>query len=111
MIFAIPATQEGVYTLALDYRVPPGDSVEKGWGLVFVPGPSGYRSLRLGPFQLSGKGRVILAKFLLPHGIFWEEDSWFTGFAEGSDSLTKFRYPDGVSWTEKKGEPEFPTSR
>ncbi len=107
-IFAFPAVQEGVYTLATDYRVASGESVEKGWGLVFVPGPSGYRSLRLGPFQLTGKGRAILSKFILPYGVFWEEDFWFSGTAEGSDTLTKFRHPDGVSWTEKKGDPEFP---
>ncbi len=110
-IFAFPAVQEGVYTLAADYRVAPGESVEKGWGLVFVPGPSGYRSLRLGPFQLTGKGRVTVSKFILPYGIFWEEDFWFSGTAEGSDTVTKFRHPDGISWTEKKGDPEFPTTK
>ncbi len=110
-IFAFPAVQEGVYTLATDYRVASGESVEKGWGLVFVPGPSGYRSLRLGPFQLTGKGRATLSKFILPYGIFWEEDFWFSGTAEGSDTLTKFRHPDGISWTEKKGDPEFPTTK
>jgi hypothetical protein len=111
LLLALPTSQEGAYALALDYRVPPAESVEKGWGLVIVPGPSGNRSLRFGPFQLTGKGRVTLAKFLLPQAIFWDEDSWFTGFAEGADSLTKFRHPDGVSWTERKGDAEFPSAK
>ncbi len=106
MLFAFPSTQGGAYVMALDYRIPPGESVEKGWAVVFVSSPSGHRSLRLGPFEMTGKGRVTLARFLLPHGIYWEEDSWFTGTAEGAESLTKFRYSDGVSWTERKGEPE-----
>ena len=111
MVFAFRQTQPGAYALALDYRLPPGDSVEKGWGLVLVPAAKGYRVLRLGPFSLSGKGRATLAKFLLPHGVFWDEDSWFNGTAEGAEAVTKFRYSEGVSWSERKGEPEFPAPR
>ena len=76
------------------------------WGPI-GPGSDGYRSLRLGPFGLTGRGRTILAKYLLPYGIFWEEDFWFTAVGEASDSLTNFRHTEGVSWAEKKGEPEF----
>ncbi len=79
--------------------------------MVIVPGTSGYRSLRLGPFRLTGKGRAILAKFILPHGIFWEEDYWFTAVAEGSESFTKFWHTEGVSWVELKGDPEFPATK
>jgi hypothetical protein len=79
--------------------------------LVIVPGTNGYRSLRLGPFNLTGKGRSILAKFLLPHAVFWEEDYWFTATAEGSDSFSKFRHADGVSWAERKGDPDFPAAK
>jgi hypothetical protein len=108
ILFAIPVAQVGAYTLALDYRIPSGDSAERGWCLLVIPGTNGYRNLRLGPFQLSGKGRATLAKFLLPYGIFWEEDFWFTAFGEGAESFSKFRHADGVSWTELKVEPEFP---
>jgi hypothetical protein len=111
MLFALPTTQAGAYTLALDYRVPVGDSVEKGWCLIVIPGTNGYRNLRLGPFQLTGRGRAVLAKFLLPYGIFWDEDFWFTAFGEGADSTSKFRHADGVSWTELKIEPEFPAAK
>ena len=111
MLFPFRQTRRGAYTLALDYRLPPGESVERGWGLIFVPGARGYRALRLGPFSLSGKGRAVLARFLLPYGVFWDEDSWFNGAAEGAESVTKFRYSDGVSWTERKGEPEFPDAK
>ena len=110
-LFAFPATQGGAYAAGFDYRVSPGESVEKGWAVVFVPSAGIYRSLRLGPFDLTGKGRVTLAKFIAPQGIFWEEDSWFTGTAESAESFTKFRYSSSVSWTERKGEPEFPTGR
>jgi hypothetical protein len=54
---------------------------------------------------------VVLAKFLRPYGIFWDEDYWFTAVAEGAGSFTKFRHTDGVSWVELKGEPEFPGAK
>jgi hypothetical protein len=111
LLFPVRQTAAGAYALALDYRFPPGDGVERGWGLIFVPGASGYRALRLGPFILDGKGRATLAKFLLPQGVFWDEDSWFNGTAEGAESVTKFRYADGVSWAERKGEPDFSNGR
>ena len=106
-LFAFRRGQEGAYALALDYRLAPGDSMERGWGLVFLPGPNGYRSLRLGPFMLRGEGRATLAKFLLPHGVFWDDDLWFSGTAEGPEIVTKFRYSDGVLWSEPKREPVF----
>ena len=62
MVFAFPATQDGAYTLALDYRVPSGELVDKGWCVVIIPGTNGYRNLRLGPFQLADKGRAIFKK-------------------------------------------------
>ena len=111
ILFALRHTLAGAYALALDYRLPAGVSVERGWGLIFVPGANGYRVLRLGPFTLKGKGRATLAKFLLPQAIFWEEDSWFHGGAEGGESVTKFRYSDGVSWSERKGELELPAGK
>ncbi len=111
LLFTVPVIQDGAYTLALDYRIPSGEAVEKGWCSVIVPGTTGYRNLRLGPFRLAGNGRVILAKFLRPYGIFWDEDYWFTAVAEGSNSYTKFRHTEGVSWSERKGVPEFPSPK
>ena len=43
-----------------------------------------------------------MARILLPQGILWEQDDWFTGQSQSADSVTKFRLPDGVAWTERK---------
>ena len=51
---------------------------------------------------LSGAGRQIVARLLLPQGVFWEQDDWFSGRSESTETITKFRFPDGVTWVERK---------
>jgi hypothetical protein len=38
---------------------------------------------------------------MLPQAVLWDQDEWFTGRSESSDSITKFR-DDGTSWIERK---------
>ena len=48
-------------------------------------------------------GRTLeVLRWLLPQGILWEQEDWFTGRSESADTITKFRLPDGVTWTERK---------
>jgi hypothetical protein len=54
---------------------------------------------------VAGAGRVAIARVLLPQGVLWEQDGWFTGRSASGDTVTKFRFPDGVTWTERIGEP------
>ncbi len=54
------------------------------------------------PVSLNGTREVVLAKVLLPQGVLWGDDGWFTGQSESADSVTKFRFPEGISWTERK---------
>jgi hypothetical protein len=106
-VFSLPA-KPGAYSLILDYRLPIGDLVKDGWGMIFVPGAQGYRVWRLGPFRLTGRGRTLLGRFLLPQGIFWDEEGWYNGTSASADVVTRFRYEDGVLWAERRDGP-FPT--
>lgn len=92
----------GAYTLVLDYRLPIGDLVKNGWGMIFVPGQRGYRVWRLGPFRLSGKGQTVLGRFLLPQGIFWDEEGWYSGSSETVDAVMRFSFEDRVMWAERR---------
>jgi hypothetical protein len=50
-----------------------------------------------------GSGRNgIAARLLFPYGVEWNQSEWFTGRAEGSDTITQFRLPEGVGWTERR---------
>ena len=49
--------------------------------------------------------RRTRAGMLLPHGVMWDQDDWFTGRSEGPETITKFRIPEGITWTERRGTP------
>jgi hypothetical protein len=41
-------------------------------------------------------------KFVFPEAIFWDDESYFTGTIETSDSMTKFNDKAGLIWKEEK---------
>ncbi len=108
-VYAIPKPEAGAYSVALDYHFPIGEVVEKGWAMLFIPGEKGYQVRRLGPFRLTGEGRAVLARFLLPQGLFWDDDGWFNGSTETAEATARFRYADHVMWVERRE--EFETAR
>ncbi len=57
------------------------------------------------PMATGNAGLLLLGRVLLPWGVLWEQDDWFTGRVEGVDTITKFRMPEGVTWTEGRSGP------
>jgi hypothetical protein len=55
-----------------------------------------YKVIQLSP------GTGVRFKFLVPDGIFWDDDDRFTGSMEDSDSITKFNSDTGLVWREAK---------
>jgi len=58
------------------------------------------RDVRSVPIGVGSSG--IAARMLFPFGVEWDQRDWFSGLAEGSETITKFRFPDGVGWTERR---------
>ena len=99
--FYLRNMQSGVYTFILGYR-------GLGGGTPFIPrffltSPGIPTARDLKPVKLAGTGKAATVRFLLPHAVLWEQDEWFTGRSEASDTITKFR-DDGTTWIERKGE-------
>lgn len=99
--FYLRNMQAGVYTFILGYR-------GLGGGTPFVPrffltSPGIPTARDLKPVKLAGTGKTAAVRFLLPQAVLWEQDDWFTGRSEASDTITKFR-DDGTTWIERKGE-------
>jgi hypothetical protein len=88
----------GVYTFSVAYQAGTPTTIHP---VLVVAG----RSQSLPPVTVAGAGRVAIARVLLPQGVLWEQDGWFTGRSASGDTVTKFRFPDGVTWTERIGEP------
>jgi hypothetical protein len=96
--FYLPKARPGVYTFVLTHRAQGAPAVRPVLSL-------GGASRSLKPVALDGAGRLVVTRLLLPQGVVWEEDDWFTGRSATGDTITKFRFPEGVSWTERVGAP------
>ena len=98
--FYLRNPKPGVYTFVLTYRASSARSVSP---LLYLPNGTGAaRALK--PVALNGSGYVVLARVLMPQGVLWEQDDWFTGRSASGDTITKFRFPEGITWTERLGD-------
>jgi hypothetical protein len=71
---------------------------------LYLPDKDHLTPRTLKPVSLSGAGRTVLTKVLMPQAILWDQDDWFSGRSESVDTVTKFRIPDGISWVERKAD-------
>jgi hypothetical protein len=103
-IFHLEQPRPGVYTLLLRYE----NAGSAGEVRVLLhsaeAGRLQIRERRLvaGP----GAGTLVLARVLLPHGIHWDQDEWFSGRSENGQIVAKFRFPEGITWSERKADLE-----
>jgi hypothetical protein len=100
-VFHLRQIRPGVYTFVLRYR---GTAPSGARPTLFLTDGRDISATVLKPVAMGGDDRVVLAKVLLPQGILWDQDDWFTGSSESVDTVTKFRLPDGITWTEPKRE-------
>jgi hypothetical protein len=98
-VFVIRKMQAGVYRFVMRYA---GLSSASGVPVLYVGRAGTPAAHLLAPLSLAGTGQAIVTRVLLPYAVTWEQDEWFTGKSESSDTITKFRIPEGVTWTEQK---------
>jgi len=101
-VFWLRNARPGVYSMVLRYRgLPPDNDVHS---TLYVPDGDGLAARAIRPVRLGSSGKAVLARVLLPQGVLWEQDGWFSGSSESVDTVTKFRFPDGLSWVERKAD-------
>ena len=101
-IFWLRNIRAGVYTMIVRYRgLPRNGEVHP---TLYVPDRDGLAERVGQPIRLDGIGKAVLARVLLPQGVLWDQEGWFSGFSESGDTVTKFRFPEGITWVEKKGD-------
>jgi len=87
---------EGIY----DFIVEPSD--DRPVRAVFVvkvhEAGSNAKTRTLGAKTV--KEKVVVIKILMPEGILWDDDSYFSGNMEDSESITKYNTDTGVIWKE-----------
>lgn len=101
-VFWLRNVRPGAYTMILRYRgLPPNGEVHP---TLYVPDRDGLAARVFRPVRLDSAGKAILARMLLPQGVLWEQDGWFSGSSESVDTVTKFRFPEGINWVERKAD-------
>jgi hypothetical protein len=100
-MFHLRALKPGVYTLIVRYR---GEPLGDARPTLYLPDKDHLSPRTLRPVPLSGGGRRVVAKVLMPQAILWSQDDWFSGTSESVDTVTKFRIPEGVTWVERKAD-------
>lgn len=45
---------------------------------------------------------TLQIRFLLPESVFWDDEDYFSGSIEDSNSITKFNHKTGIVWKEKR---------
>ena len=96
--FYMRHSRPGVFSLVVRGDAPTSSVSTRLYHL--LSGQFSVRDVRSVPI---GSGRnSIAARLLFPFGVEWNQSEWFTGRAEGSDTITQFRFPEGVGWTERR---------
>ncbi|NMC74475.1 MAG: hypothetical protein GYA56_09010, partial [Geobacteraceae bacterium] len=93
---AIEIAEEGVYDLTV--RSANGGPVTAAFVIKIHEKGSGAITRNLGRRAL--RDGALLARILMPDGIFWDDESSFTGTMEDSDSMTRFNTETGLVWRE-----------
>jgi hypothetical protein len=99
-LYDVRSLGPGVYTFTMSYQGRGGLSTVNP--VLYVSGGGALVVRSMPSITLDGSGTVLLARGLLPQGVLWDEDDWFTGKTESTDVVIKFRLPEGVSWMERK---------
>jgi hypothetical protein len=99
--FAVLRTAEGAYTFAIQNQEKETFAADLTFHI--FPGKKGERTKKFVAEKLSPH-TIVRFKFILPEGIFWDDEEYFSGKIENSETMTKFSEKTGLVWKEIKDE-------
>jgi len=98
-LFSVAKAEKGIYTFTIENKG------EKAYDTSVVfrifEGKPGEKIKEFKAVQLQ-PGTVLKLKFVLPEAVFWDDEYYFTGTIESSNTLTKFNDRTGLIWKEEK---------
>jgi len=98
-VFSVAKSDSGVYTLAIENRNAGTYSIEVL--ITFYEGKPHERRKEIKSVSVPPLS-IVRFMFVLPDAIFWDDENYFTGSMEDSDSITKFNDKTGFLWREEK---------
>ncbi len=98
-VFSIAKCDEGIYTFVIENR----NMVPYDTEVVFAlyAGQKRERIRKISAVSVSPSS-MLRFMFVLPDTVFWDDEKFFTGSIEDSDSITKFNDASGFIWKEEK---------
>jgi hypothetical protein len=99
MVFSVVNAEKGIYTFIMV------NTGEMTYGVTVAfrlfEGDNKERIKKYNALSILPEGMLIF-KFILPDAVFWDDEEYFSGSIEDSDSITKFNYDTGLIWQEEK---------
>jgi hypothetical protein len=99
-VFCLEQALPGVYTFLARYAG--ASSRAEVRVLVHTAQGGRLRSRERRLIVSPGPGTLVLGRLLLPQGVHWDQEEWFSGKSESGDVVAKFRFPEGITWSERK---------
>ncbi len=100
--FSVSHAAPGIYTVALEYDASQNPAWVSFDTALYGYDPARRRMRSSGPIKLQGKGRLAAVRVLMPEGIFWEDNSWFSGIIRNGSTTIKYKMPEGIIWKENE---------
>jgi hypothetical protein len=99
VIFSVAKAEKGIYTFVMQNT---SDNLQKTSLMIrLLEGKKGARNRKFETINIDPHAGLTV-KFLLPEGIFWDDETYFSGSIESSDSITKYNDATGIVWKEQK---------
>ena len=95
-VFTVPRAEHAAYEFVVENTGDPGRI-----RLVF----SLYETRaweRVKEYEMDLSSGKVIIRFLVPEGVFWDDEDQFTGMVDGPDTVTKFNDETGLVWREDK---------
>jgi hypothetical protein len=101
-ILTVASGARGIYTIGIE-NGSAGQEQAEVHVCVFPRDPARRRVRKLGLIRLGGGAAADkLVRILLPEGVFWDDDGWFSGVLESTHDTIKYKQPEGIAWKEDK---------
>ncbi len=101
-MLTVPCGARGIYTIGVENTS--GDDEQADVRVLLFPrDPAKERARDFGTITLGGGAKMDrLIRVLLPEGVFWDDDGWFSGVIESTRDTIKYKQPEGIEWREKR---------
>lgn len=101
-VLTVPHGARGIYTIGIENGSAGQERAEVRVCL-FPRDPGKRRVRKLAMISLGGGAAADkLVRVLLPEGVFWDDDGWFSGVLESTHGTIKYKQPEGIAWEEDK---------